>query len=211
VVATAALVGGLVAGGASWTTGTPGRDPERVPRSLRVVAPEQEAPRAEATAPTVRSARVRPPPPDTPPTWLGIEAVGLSLPVLPMGVDRKGLMALPPTPLAASWYRYGADPTDRRGAVVVSGHVDTEEDGAGPLARLAGLAEGTEIVLDHRGGSTTYSVVAVREVAKSLLDLPALFRRSGPPRLHLVTCGGAFLPDRGGYQDNVVVVAEPER
>jgi hypothetical protein len=41
------------------------------------------------------------------------------------------------------------------------------------------------------------------------LPLDALFRRDGPPRLTLVTCGGPFLPEVGGYRDNVVVVAEP--
>ena len=33
-------------------------------------------------------------------------------------------------------------------------------------------------------------------------------REVGAPRLHLVTCGGPYLPDRGGYQDNVVVSAQ---
>lgn len=119
-------------------------------------------------------------------------------------------MALPETPFATAWYRFGADPADPQGAVVVSGHVDTEEHGAGPLARLAGLEDGARIVVDHRGGSTTYAVVAVRQVPQSVLDLPAVFRRTGPPRLHLITCGGEYDADRGGYQDNIVVVAKPE-
>jgi hypothetical protein len=47
----------------------------------------------------------------------------------------------------------------------------------------------------------------VTRVSKTLVDLPAVFSRSGPPRLHVVTCGGAYLPEDGGYQDNVVLVA----
>ncbi len=36
-----------------------------------------------------------------------------------------------------------------------------------------------------------------------------LFARSGPARLTVITCGGPYLADQGGYQDNVVVTAVP--
>ena len=40
--------------------------------------------------------------------------------------------------------------------------------------------------------------------------LPAeLFSRRGPERLHVITCGGEYLPDAGGYQQNLVVTAAP--
>jgi hypothetical protein len=54
--------------------------------------------------------------------------------------------------------------------------------------------------------------VAARElIQKRALPLDDLFRRDGPPRLTLITCGGPFLPEFGSYRDNVVVVAEPLR
>jgi hypothetical protein len=37
-----------------------------------------------------------------------------------------------------------------------------------------------------------------------------LFDRDGPPRLVVLTCGGAY-DARNGYRDNVVVIAEPDR
>ena len=41
-------------------------------------------------------------------------------------------------------------------------------------------------------------------------ELPAeLFSRAGPPRLALITCGGAFNDTTRHYADNVVIVAEP--
>ncbi|QBR92449.1 class F sortase [Nocardioides euryhalodurans] len=211
VVVAAVLLGGAVAGGAALVSGGHGADPEASPRGLPLLERQPERARAER-APTVGRTSARPDPrPErpAPPTRLRIGALDLELPVAAMGVDADGLMALPTTPFATAWYRYGADPTDRQGAVVVAGHVDTAEEGVGPLARLGGLAAGSRVTLDHRGGSTTYEVVAVRRLPKAVLDLPALFRRTGPPRLHLVTCGGPYLPDQGGYQDNVVVVAEP--
>jgi len=211
VVVAAVLLGGAVAGGAALLSGGPSAEPEAGPRGLPLVERPPERSWAERSATAGRpSARPDPRPErPAPPTRLRIGSLDLELPVAPMGVDEEGLMALPATPFATAWYRYGADPTDRRGAVVVAGHVDTAEEGVGPLSQLSGLEAGSRVTLDHRGGSTTYAVVAVRRLPKAVLDLPALFRRTGPPRLHLVTCGGAYLPDQGGYQDNVVVVAEP--
>ena len=141
------------------------------------------------------------------PRTLSIPGLGLRMPVAPYGVDRAGLMALPGTPYSLGWYRFGSGPWHARGATVLAGHVDTAEHGAGPLARLGELQPGAGILVSSGARHARYRVVAVRRVAKSVLDLPALFARSGRPRLHLVTCGGAYLPDRGGYQDNVVVLA----
>ncbi len=129
------------------------------------------------------------------------------MPVVPRGVDRSGAMALPGTASAVGWYRFGAHPRGATGATVLAGHVDTAEEGPGPLAGIGELRQGDRI--DVRAGrrSTRYVVTSVTRIAKSALDLPAVFSRVGRPRLHLVTCGGAYLPDRGGYQDNVVVAA----
>jgi hypothetical protein len=52
-------------------------------------------------------------------------------------------------------------------------------------------------------------VVSRDQVDKQTLPVDRLFAREGPPRLVLVTCGGEFVPERGGYESNVVVVAEP--
>lgn len=142
-----------------------------------------------------------------PPGAVSIPRLDLTLPVLARGVDRSGAMALPRTPWAVSWYRFGAGPLSRAGATVLAGHVDTARHGIGPLARLGELRAGDRLLVRVGGRLVGYSVTSVTRVAKSVLDLPALFSRVGPPRLHLVTCGGAYLPDQGGYQDNVVVAA----
>ena len=36
-----------------------------------------------------------------------------------------------------------------------------------------------------------------------------LFARTGTERLRIITCGGDYLPDEGGYQQNLVVTAVP--
>ncbi|MGL5827794.1 MAG: class F sortase [Nocardioides sp.] len=142
------------------------------------------------------------------PTALKIDAVGLTLPIQPAGVDPAGAMELPDTVNALTWYKYGPAPADP-GATVIAGHLDTKSEGIGPLARLENLAAGDLIGVKAGQQWTSYRIIEVREVSKSLLDLDELFRRAGPRRLHLVTCAGAYDADRGGYQANLVVVARP--
>jgi sortase (surface protein transpeptidase) len=240
VVVGAALAGALVLGGAAEQAAPRGAAGD-LPRTVDLRPPGTAAPPAEAAAterspgpsragpggaergqrpPRVATEALRARPaglpragrqPGSRPTLLRIPSLGVRMPVVPTGVDRRGQMAVPPAVSRAGWYRWGASPGDRRGAVVLAGHVDTQEAGIGPLARVAGAREGARVVLGHRGGSTTYAVTAVRRVPKDVLDLPYLFRRGGAPALHLITCGGEFDPRRGGYEDNVVVIAEPVR
>ncbi len=46
-------------------------------------------------------------------------------------------------------------------------------------------------------------------ILKKRLPYEELFAVDGPPRLTLISCGGYYDPDNGGYQDNVVVTAVP--
>jgi hypothetical protein len=233
VVLAAALVGALLVGGLGRATlpgfpgfsDSPSRElPELDPSGDAGLAPAPEGPAGRAgrggatrspDGVVAREPRARPATLDAAarrdpagPTGLVVPSAGIRMPVEPRGVDRRGLMSLPESPAEAGWYRWGAAPRDPRGAVVVAGHVDTAEEGLGPLARAAGLQPGARIVVSGLRRDTTYRVTSVRRVPKQVLDLPALFRRTGPPALHLVTCGGEFDPVRRTYEDNVVVVAE---
>ena len=137
-----------------------------------------------------------------------VPELGLDLPVVPTGVTR-GEMELPEHPTTIGWYAYGPRPGDRSGAAVLAGHVDSRRYGIGPLAELRTLRKGDRIVVLSAAGSKTFRVVAVQLIAKHTRALDEVFDRTGPGRLEIVTCGGAYLPDRGGYQDNVVVSAVP--
>ena len=112
---------------------------------------------------------------------------------MPQGVDGKGQMALPERPTELGWYRFGPTPADRRGAVVLAGHVDSERYGAGPLERAAGLDKGDRIeVRDSAGRTTAYAVVAVQRIRKTDFSPDDVFERSGRPVLRLITCGGPY-------------------
>jgi hypothetical protein len=91
---------------------------------------------------------------------------------------------------------------------VLGGHLDSKEYGVGPLVRLRNLRIGQLVRISSYGGrTTTYRVDDVREIAKRRLPLAELFDRGGAPRLRIVTCGGRYEPDSGGYQQNLVVSA----
>ena len=157
-----------------------------------------------------RSAAPRKPVRRVAPERVVAKAVGLDLDVVPKGVAKNGQMDLPDKPSQLGWYRFGASPGDRRGAVVVAGHVDSDRYGAGPLARVAGLQRGDRIELrDGFGGTTTYEVKKVQRIRKDDFSPDDVFDRSGPAVLRLITCGGAYDPENGGYQDNLVVTATP--
>jgi LPXTG-site transpeptidase (sortase) family protein len=203
IVAMAALLGAVVA------AALVGRDTS-VPVSDRSTALPPDITRPAATAPLSSAAPSAAPVRQDVlprPRALLIPRLDLSLPVLARGVDRTGAMALPGTPRAVSWYRFGSGPLSDEGATVLAGHVDTASLGIGPLARLAELRAGDRLRVRVGDRLVTYSVTSVTRIAKAVLDLPALFSRVGAPRLHLVTCGGDYLPDQGGYQDNVIVAA----
>jgi Sortase domain len=144
------------------------------------------------------------------PVELVVASAKLRMPIVPTGVALDGQMELPPNPARIGWYRFGPAPTAPAGSAVLGGHLDSREYGVGPLARLARMKTGDPIEVRLSDGSTLrYRTEAVRDVDKQALALDSVFDRSGPRRLQIVTCGGEYLPDRGGYQDNLVVTAVP--
>ena len=144
------------------------------------------------------------------PVRVRIGAVGLNAPVRPVGVADDGQMQLPPDPRVLGWYRFGPAPqADDGGSIVIAGHLDSNRFGLGPLVRLRDLQPGDRIDVRVRGGrAVVYEVRDLRRFDRQALPA-SIFARSGPELLRLVTCGGAYDADAGGYQKNLVVTAVP--
>ncbi|MBY5164431.1 class F sortase [Salsipaludibacter albus] len=158
-----------------------------------------------------RSARIGDWQPESvsPPTRLRLPALDLDVAVEHVGVDDDGLMEVPEDVDDAGWYRHGPAP-GQAGNIVIAGHVDDREQGLGAFHRLVDLAVGDRVEVEADDGSTSAWEVTGRElVDKSALETSDLFRRSGPTRLVLVTCGGEFDGTVRSYRSNVVVVAQP--
>ncbi len=143
------------------------------------------------------------------PRRVRIAAAGIDVPVTPVGVAADRQMRLPDDPGVLGWYRFGPAPGSGAGSAVLAGHVDSDRYGVGPLADL-GVVDTTDRVAVRlsSGRWRSYRVDSVERFDRRALP-DAVFARTGPERLRIVTCTGAYLPDEGGYQQNLVVTAVP--
>lgn len=133
---------------------------------------------------------------------------GTRMPVVPVGTEGDGALELPPDVATAGWWEGGSRLGDPFGALVVAAHVDSFTQGIGPFVQLLTMRPGQRIQLVSRSLAQTFVVDVSRFVPRSSLAAdPDAFALRGPFRLVLITCGGPYDADAGGYRDNVVVVA----
>lgn len=145
------------------------------------------------------------------PDRLELPSLGVRSVVAPVGVDRSGDLEIPEDVDQVGWYRFGPRPGDPTGSTVLSGHVDSAEQGQGAFYRLRELAPGDPVLIRSSDGKVRrYRVVSREEWPKSEVPLDRLFARGGAARITLVTCGGGFREDIRSYQDNIAVTAVPE-
>lgn len=178
------------------------------PTSIPSVLP---APVASATTAEPAAPVPLPAPPTTAagdPTSITVPSLGVTAAVLPVGIAPDGLMEVPSDVDTVGWYHFGPAPGDAIGSAVVTGHVDSADQGRGVFAELARLSPGDRVeVTGSDGVVRAFDVVARESWPKDEVPLGRLFERSGPGRLVLITCGGAFDPDALSYEENVAVTA----
>jgi LPXTG-site transpeptidase (sortase) family protein len=122
---------------------------------------------------------------------------------------KKGELGVPSDIRKVGWWRDGAAPGDRTGAILLAGHVDSAKDGAGAFYGLKAAHAGDAVSLTSSDGKTRrYRVTSVKLVLKASLPT-SIFSRAGKPRLVLVTCSGPFDSRTGHYRDNLVITATP--
>jgi sortase (surface protein transpeptidase) len=181
----------------------PSPDPAPTRSPAPATAPSDTA---TFTTTTPRGAVSRPPAPEQ----LTIPVLGVEAPIVPVALEDDGSMEIPEDVAEVGWFSPGVRPGADAGSAVLAGHVDARTQGPGALFHLERLQPGDEVRV--AGGSATevrYEVVARQRYGKAELPIPELFRRDGPHRLVLITCGGAFDPATRSYEENVVVVATP--
>jgi hypothetical protein len=166
------------------------------------------APASRAPATKAGASPATPPPAPAAPIHVALPALAIDAPVVPIGVQAGGGLAIPDDPKVVGWWQDGARPGDSGGTVVLAGHVDTARDGAGALFPLTHVLPGQHIVLTTSHGAHDYHISAMRSYLKA--DLPTdVFATTGQPRLILITCAGFFDSRTKQYADNLVVYALP--
>jgi sortase (surface protein transpeptidase) len=196
----ALMLGGAAAlGVALWPSGRPALPDPRatvIPASVRTVAP------TPASAPTARPMAA------SAPVRIEIPALGVSAPVMRLGLTSAGTVMVPP--LAnhnlAGWYDGSVTP-GQDGSAVLLGHVDSYT-GISVFFAIKTLHPGDRIKIIRANGSTgTFAVDGVQQAAKVTFPTASVYRNPRYPALRLVTCGGPFDAATGQYLDNIIVYA----
>jgi sortase (surface protein transpeptidase) len=136
---------------------------------------------------------------------LTIPGIDVDARLVRLGLNGDGTVEVPTAPETAGWFELGTVP-GRRGSAVILGHVDSV-DGPAVFAGLSALrsADRVQVVLSD-DGTVQFEVTGIETYANA--DFPAQRVYAGSRRartLNLVTCGGEYDRERGGYQSNVVV------
>lgn len=167
-------------------------------------SPAADAAQPLQAASSASGEETSPPPPR--PVRLTVPRLGLSTPLVGLGLQPDGTVEVPEDPAMAGWYRLGPPP-GASGPAVILGHVDSV-DGPAVFARLDELEAGDRVsVRLDDAGTATFVVRSVRTYANADFPAQRVYAGAGRRELNLVTCGGDYDAARGGYQANVVVNA----
>jgi sortase (surface protein transpeptidase) len=140
------------------------------------------------------------------PARIVIPAIGVSAPVVPLGLNADHTLQVPTTFSDAGWFEPGPEPGEVGSALIV-GHVDSH-DGPGVFYRLRALRRGDRItVVLATGRRLAFVVTSSRDVAKLSFPTSLVYRRTSRPTLRLVTCGGRFDQATHHYLSNHIVFA----
>jgi sortase (surface protein transpeptidase) len=140
------------------------------------------------------------------PVRLSIPAIGVSAPIIPLGLNDDGTAETPDSTTETGWFAPGPEPGEK-GAAVVIGHVDSYR-GPGVFYHLRALRRGDRITValgDRR--RVRFVVTGSKEAPKASFPAQLVFRRTQRPTLRLVTCGGRFDRSTHHYVDNYIVFA----
>lgn len=121
-----------------------------------------------------------------------------------------GELEIPSDVNRAGWWDGSSRLGDPFGGIVIAAHVDSFDQGLGRFAELLSVRRGDVVEVSAGGMTQRFRIASAELVPKASVDADSeVFSVQGPSRLVLITCGGAYDPTDGGYQDNLVVIARP--
>jgi hypothetical protein len=142
------------------------------------------------------------------PVSIRLPSIGMSgAEVVPVGVTFDGEYEVPPA-TQVGWYKFGPEP-GRSGSAVLAAHI-ASGGVDGVFRYLSRLEPGdTFETVDSSLTETQWVVIEMAQYLKDQLPTDLIFSSQGPPRLVLITCGGAFNRQLSSYESNVVAYAIP--
>lgn len=193
-----------------WTDTPPARGSAADGRPAASAA--STGPTASAAVPTVEAAPARRATsvlqPEAPTS--SVLPSGKRVPVDAVSTRADGQLDVPDNIRRAGWWRGGSKLGDPFGATLLAAHVDSTTQGLGPYAELLDARPHQRVRLSSPHLSQTFEVRSLRLVPRTSLDREQqIFAAGGARRLTLVTCAPPYVKSRGGYQNLVLLTADP--
>ena len=141
------------------------------------------------------------------PSQLQIPSLNIAATVQHVGIAKSGAMAVPSNFTDAAWYKYGALP-GQEGTAVMDGHVDNGLSLAGVFKHLDAIQKGSDIYVVTASGQKIHYVVSDIELYPYQgVPMSSILTTTGPARLVLITCDGAWVQGNRTYDHRLVVYA----
>ena len=140
------------------------------------------------------------------PVRVDVPRLGITSRLDSLGLEPSGVLQAPPRWERAGWFAAGPRPGDR-GPAVIAGHLDSPT-GAAVFAALPQMRRGDRVlVADDAGVQRTFEVTLITRTPKQGFPTRQVYGAVPGPELRLITCSGEYVPEAGGYQDNLLVFA----
>jgi sortase (surface protein transpeptidase) len=140
------------------------------------------------------------------PVRVEIPAIGVSSPLVRLGLNPDGTMQVPGDYQVAGWFT-GAPQPGQLGPAVIAGHVDSRT-GPAVFYRLRDLRPGDQIrVVRADRRFVRFRVDSLASYPKQSLPGEEVYGATTAPVLRLITCAGAFDRAQRSYRENLVVSA----
>ena len=138
---------------------------------------------------------------------LVIPRIGVEAPIERVGLDEHGAMASPGNLESVGWFNQGPSP-GQPGDAVLAGHLGVPRQ-PGVFKDLRLLRPGDAILVIWPDGRTVEFQVAASESLPLEAHPPGVFAQTGPARLSLITCAGAWDRSQATYSERLIVTAVP--
>ena len=184
---------------ARTTAAPPSRSTGPIPQPTNTVA-----------VPSFAAAVAGPILPSSKPTKLTIPTLGVTSPVLDLGLLPDGTIATPSLDdpqSKAGWYT-GSPTPGAQGPSIILGHVDSRKYGPGVFYDLGKLQRGNTIEVARADGTVAvFKVDYVRSFPKAAFPTEEIYGNLDHSGLRLITCGGTFDPAKRSYESNIIAFA----
>lgn len=141
------------------------------------------------------------------PARLSIPALGIMAAVEQVGTKADGSMGTPTNFADVAWYELGSRPGEE-GNAVIAGHVNNALTKAGVFEHLSELHIGDSVIIeDASGKALQYRVSETAQYMTGEAPVAAIFSRTGPSQLALITCDGDWVPSEHSFNKRLVVIA----